>query len=153
MASAFAVYKLLARIKTDQKLEPLERIVLVLMATKALSRMRELMAGKHVIARNARQHSGFIWADKVVLFAVGVLLSLLALCWLLAFLTIGSLGAEHLWRYMGVQSIEMSLLVGGSLFVMMRGIDFAIGGPTFRLFVASKRRLNSIAAEFYAHHR
>jgi hypothetical protein len=64
----------------------------------------------------------------------------------------GSLGAEHLWKYMGVQSIELSLLIAGSLFVMMRSIDFAIGGPTFRLFVVSKRRLNSIAAELCAHH-
>lgn len=87
-----------------------------------------------------------------MLFAACVLWSLLALCWSLAFLIIGSLGAEHLWKYMGVQSIELSMLVAGLILIVLRGVDFVMGGPTYRLFVASKCYVTSIAAELYAHH-
>jgi hypothetical protein len=110
------------------------------------------MVEKRVIAQNTRGHSGFIWADKAVLFAAGILLSLLALCWSLAFLIIGSLGAKHLWKYMGVQSIELSMLIVGSVLIMIRGVDFVMGGPTYRLFVASKCYVNSVATELYARH-
>ena len=108
---------------------------------------------KQLKAQNTRAHSGFIWADRVVLFAAGVLLSLLALCWSLAFLIIGSLGAKHLWKYMGVQSIALSLLIAGLVLVVLRGVDFVMGGPTYRLFVASKCYVNSIAAELYTRNR
>jgi hypothetical protein len=99
---------------------------------------RELMVVKHVMAQNTREHSGFIWADKAVLIVACAFLSLLAFCWSVAFLTIGSLGAEHLWKYMGVQGIELSMLIAGLVFVVARGVDFVMGGPTYRLFVASK---------------
>jgi hypothetical protein len=108
---------------------------------------------KPVIAQNNRKRSGFIWADKAVLFAACILWSLLALCWSLAFLIVGSLGAKHLWKYMGVQSIELSMLIAGLVLIVLRGVDFVMGGPTYRLFVASKCYVNSIAAELYAHHR
>ena len=108
---------------------------------------------QHIIAQNIREHSGFNWADKAVLFAVCVLWSLLALCWSLAFLIIGSLGAKHLWKYMGVQSIELSMLFAGLVLIVLRGVDFVMGGPTYRLFVPGKRCVNSIAAESCAHRR
>jgi hypothetical protein len=107
---------------------------------------------KHVIAQNAREHSGFIWADKAVLFTACVLLSLLTLCWSIAFLIIGSLGAGHLWKYMGVQSIGLCMLIIGLVLIVLRGFDFVMGGPTYRLFLASKCYVNSIAAKLYAHH-
>lgn len=110
------------------------------------------MVEKHVIAQNTREHSGFIWADKAVLFAAGVLWSLLALCWWLAFLVIGSFGAKHLWKYMGVQSIELSLLIAGLILIVVRGVDFVMGGPTYRIFVEGKCYVNSIAAGLYARH-
>ena len=53
---------------------------------------------------------------------------------------------------MGVQSIELSLLIAGSVLIMIRGVDFVMGGPTYRLFVASKCYVNSVVAELYAHH-
>jgi hypothetical protein len=120
---------------------------------ESLVSVRDLMTGKQVMARNAWQCSGFIWADKVVMFAAGALLSLMAFCWLLAFLIIGGLGAKHLWKYMGVQSIELSVLIAVLILVVMRGVDFAMGGPTYQLFVPGKRCLNSIAAESQTPHR
>ena len=104
------------------------------------------------MTQNTQEHSGFLWADKAVLFVVCAVLFLLAFFWSLAFLAIGSLGAEHLWNYMGVQGIELSMLIAGLVLVVIRGVDFVMGGPTYRLFAASKCYLNSIAAEVYAHH-
>ena len=111
------------------------------------------MAGKNVTARNSEKNSGFIWADKAVLIAVYAFLSLLAFCWSLAFLAIGSLGAMHLWKYFGVQGIELTILVAGLILAVIRGVDFAMGGPTYRLFVAGKCYLHSAAAEWHAHRR
>jgi len=128
------------------------RPALVSMAMKALFQVRELTVEHYVIAQDTREQSGFIWADKVVLFAAGVLLSLLALCWSLAFIIIGSLGARHLWKYMGVQSIALSLLFAALVLIVLRGIDFVMGGQTYRHFVARKCCVNSIAAELNAHH-
>jgi hypothetical protein len=96
------------------------------------------MVVNHVMAQNTQEHSGFIWADRVVLIVACAFLALLAFCWSLAFLTIGSLGAEHLWKYMGVQGVELSMFIAGLVFVVTRSVDFVIGGPTYRLFVASK---------------
>jgi len=86
-----------------------------------------------------KEHSGLIRADKVVLFATAAFLALLALCWSIAFLAIGNLGAKHLWNYMGVQGIELSLSVAVLVLIVIRGVDFVAGGSTYRLFVASKR--------------
>lgn len=80
-----------------------------------------------VIAQDTREHPGFIWADKAALFAACVLWFLLALFWLLAFLIIGSLGAKHLWNYMGVKSIALSLLFAGLVLIVLRGVDFVMG--------------------------
>jgi len=125
---------------------------LVPMAMKTLFQVRELTVEQYVIAQDTREHSGFIWADKAVLFAACVLWALLALFWSLAFLIIGSLGAKHLWNYMGFQSIALSLLFAGLVLIVLRGVDFVMGGTTYRLFVASKCCVNSIVAELYAHH-
>ena len=92
-----------------------------------------------------QKHPGFIWADKVALFTAGGLLSLLAFCWSIAFMAIGSQGAEHLWDYLGVPGIELSLLIAGLFLVVTRGIDFASGGPTYQLFVSARRYLSAPA--------
>jgi hypothetical protein len=94
------------------------------------------------MAQNTEENSGFIWADKAALIVACAFLSLLAFCWSLAFLTIGSLGTKHLLKYMGVQGIELSMLIAGLVLVVTRGVDFVMGGPTYRLFVASKCYLN-----------
>ncbi len=104
----------------------------------ALFQVKELTVEHYVIAPDTRDHPGFIWADKAVLFAACVLWSLLALFWSLAFFVIGSLGAKHLWNYMGVQSIALSLVFAGLVLIVLRGVDFVIGGTTYRLFAASK---------------
>jgi hypothetical protein len=63
---------------------------------------------------------------------------------------IGRQGAEHLWKYLGVRGIELSLLAAGLILVVIRGVDFASGGPTYRLFVAAKRHVNAAAAAWRA---
>ena len=143
----------LARIKTDQDATRGEANCFGPMAMNALFQVSELTVEQSVIAQDIREHPGFFWADKVVLFAACVLWFLLALFWLLAFLIIGSLGAKHLWNYMGVQSIALSLLFAGLVLIVLRGIDFVMGGPTYRHFVASKCCVNSIAAELHARNR
>ena len=115
----------------------MKSIVLVPMAMNALFQVRELTVEQYVIAQNTREHSGFIWADKAVLFAACVLWFLLALFWLLAFLIIGSLGAKHLWKYMGVQSIALSLLFAGLILIVLRGVDFVMGWLSSRPHSAS----------------
>ena len=105
--------------------------------------------GKHVMKPNVEerpQSSRFIWADKVALFVACAFLALLALCWSLAFLAIGSLGARHLWGYMGIRGFELGLLVAGSAWVVMRSVDLMTGGSTYRLFAQCADKLNSIAA-------
>ena len=92
------------------------------------------------------QSSRFIWADKVALFVACAFLALLALCWSLAFLAIGSLGARHLWGYMGIRGFELGLLVAGSAWVVMRSVDLMTGGSTYRLLAQCAEKLNSIAA-------
>jgi hypothetical protein len=52
---------------------------------------------------------------------------------------------------MGVQGIELSLLVAVLVLLALRGVDFVAGGSTYRLFVGCKRYVNSTAAEIYAH--
>ena len=94
------------------------------------------------MAQNTEEHSGFIWGDKAALIVACAFLSLLAFCWSVAFLTIGSLGTKHLWKYMGIQGIELSMLIAVLVLVATRGVDFVMGGPTYRLFMASKCYLN-----------
>ena len=97
--------------------------------------------------------SKFIWADKAALLVACAFLSLLAFCWSLVFLAVGSLGARHLWGYMGIRGFELGLLVAGSAWVVMRSADLMTGGSTYRLFAQCTESLNSIAAKFLAHHR
>jgi len=87
----------------------------------------------------------FIWADKAALFAALAFLSLLAFFWLLVFLVVGSLGANHLWRHIGIQGIELVLLVAGSAWVVMRGADFIASGSIYRHF--AERSTEVITAE------
>jgi len=95
----------------------------------------------------------FIWADKAALLAACTFLSLLAFCWSLAFLAVGSLGARHLWGYMGVRGFDLGLLAAGSAWVVMRSADLMTGGSTYRLFAQCAENLNSIAAKFLTHLR
>ena len=95
----------------------------------------------------------FIWADKVTVFAVCAFLFLSAFFWSVAFLAIGSMGARHLWRYMGAREFELGLLVTGLVCVVMRSADFVGSGPTYRFFVEGAGNLKSIAVKSLAHHR
>jgi hypothetical protein len=90
--------------------------------------------------------STFIWADKAALLVACAFLSLLAFCWSLAFLALGSLGARHLWGYMGVRGFELGLLVAGSAWVVMRSADLMTGGSTYQLFAQCAENLNIISS-------
>ena len=81
------------------------------------------------------QFTKLMWADKTALFAACALLSILTFLWSLAFLAIGSAGAKHLWRDLGFQGFELGLLIASSIWIVMRGVDFMIGGSTYRLFL------------------
>ena len=75
----------------------------------------------------------FNWADKVALvFAV---LSGLAWAgfWSSAFLIIGDGGARHLWSHLGIVGTNIILLALMFTWIVMRAVDFAGGGATFRL--------------------
>jgi len=63
-----------------------------------------------------------IWADKATSVAILFFLSLLALCWSIAFLTVGSLGARHLWSYMGVQGVVLVVVVPASVLLLARAL-------------------------------
>jgi hypothetical protein len=114
------------------------------------------MLGKNVMKLNFEKRSRpprFIWADKAALLVACAFLSLLAFCWSLVFLAVGSLGARHLWGYLGIRGFELCLLVAGSAWFVMRSADLMTGGSTYRLFAQCAENLNCIAAKFLAHHR
>jgi hypothetical protein len=72
------------------------------------------------VIQNPETQFRIIWADKAMSLAILVFLSLLALCWSIAFLVIGSLGARHLWSYMGVQGVMLAVLVPASVLLLVR---------------------------------
>ncbi len=77
----------------------------------------------------------FIWADKAALAAAVGILLILALIWVLALIAAGTAGAIHVLGGIGVWGVELDLLIAGSLWAFLRAIDFAIHGPTYRLFM------------------
>jgi hypothetical protein len=78
--------------------------------------------------------TGFIWADKAALLLGFLLSSVLLYLWSLAFLVVGSLGAEHLWSKFGILGVKLEILTVGSAWIVMRVTDFFAGGSTYRLY-------------------
>jgi hypothetical protein len=75
----------------------------------------------------------FTWTDKVAV-AVGFgLLALVVFAWLLAVITIGGPGAQHILRKWGASGLALDALITTSLWVVLQGIDFAARG-LHRLF-------------------
>jgi len=70
-----------------------------------------------------------IRADKATLVAIVFFLSLLALCWSLAFLTIGGLGTKHLWNYMGAQGVALAILIPALILIFARAVNFLWENP------------------------
>jgi hypothetical protein len=61
--------------------------------------------------------SAYALVEKGAVVLTLALVAALALVWLLAFFTIGSLGTSHLWEYFGVQGFAWLIFVGlGGLF-------------------------------------
>ena len=85
------------------------------------------------MVQNTERSFRVIWADKAALIVILFFLSLLALCWSLAFLTIGRLGTNHLWNYMGVRGIELAVLPPVLILVLARIVVFLSGGLTLAL--------------------
>ena len=82
------------------------------------------------MVQNTGKEFEIIWADKAALAAILFFLSVLALCWSLAFLTVGRLGTNHLWHYMGAQGIELAVLIPVLILVVARIVIFLSGGST-----------------------
>jgi hypothetical protein len=90
-----------------------------------------LVDGKYAM-KIEQQFVRFTWAEKAALFTAGAFLALWALFWSLAVLAIGSLGAGHLWKYMGVHGLELVLLIAGLVWITMRSVDFMKDNSTNR---------------------
>jgi len=70
----------------------------------------------------------FTWTDKVALGLGFAVLALFAFLWLLAVVTIGGAGAQHMLKMDGLRGIEFSLLITAALWVALQGIDFVARG-------------------------
>jgi hypothetical protein len=87
--------------------------------------------------------SNIIWADKVTLGLALFSALLLAALWLVAFAIIGGSGAQHLWARYGAMSIGLALLGLMASWLVLRALDFAAGGSTYRL---TARTAQAVAA-------
>jgi hypothetical protein len=77
--------------------------------------------------RDYLRSARLIWADKFALMA-GLLFSFLLLfLWSLAFLAVGSLGAKHMWGSFGIQGVGLEILMVGTIWFILRTIDFSLG--------------------------
>jgi hypothetical protein len=85
---------------------------------------------RNAMMQNTGKKFEIIWADKAALIAILFFLSLLALCWSLAFLAIGGLGTKHLWNYMGAQGVALAILIPVLILVFARTVDFLSDSPT-----------------------
>jgi hypothetical protein len=107
-----------------------------------------IATGPNVMIQNVQDYfrtAGFIWADKIALL-VGLLFSLLLLLlWSLAFFLVGSLGAKHMWGSFGVQGVGLTILIVGTIWLMMRVTDLFIAGsprPHSMSAIGAKRTLD-----------
>ena len=94
----------------------------------------------------------YIWADKAALFLACAFILLFACFWSFAFFAVGDPGARHLWSYMGVRGLELGLLGVEAIWLVMRGVDFLVGGSAYGLLAKGAGHVNSIAVKWWAHH-
>ncbi|HEY5337595.1 MAG TPA: hypothetical protein VIJ85_05285, partial [Rhizomicrobium sp.] len=99
---------------------------------------------------NGRHRALFIWADKIALFVALAFFLILFLLWLLAFIVAGSAGANHVLSNMGVSGIELDLLIAGSIWAVLRSIDFLARG-LYRLLAASRRKKTMLPGKGLVH--
>jgi hypothetical protein len=75
-----------------------------------------------------------IWADKIVLWLVALLLAVAAFAWAMVAIGAGAMGADHVLASVGRDGvIELGALVL-ALWATLRGLDFVAHGSTYRLF-------------------
>ncbi len=90
----------------------------------------------------------FIWADKTALAVAFGFFLLLALLWVLALIATGPAGATHVLDGIGVWGVELDLLIAGSLWAVLRAVDFVLRGPTYRLFTKRPERQQALQPAF-----
>ena len=99
------------------------------------------------MTEDAKSLSGFIWADKVALLFALLSGLVWAAFWGVAFLAIGDSGAKHLWLHLGLVWTNILLLALMSAWLVMRAVDFAAGGATYRLLAQNAPGLEAWIAK------
>ena len=87
-----------------------------------------------------------IWADKIALLFGALFSSLLLSFWLLAFLIVGTAGAEHLWRTLGFLGFGLDILITGLVWLVMRTADYLAGGGARTAFRSGGRLLRVLVS-------
>lgn len=85
------------------------------------------------MAESNNCNSRLIWADKAILAFAFFAALLWAAFWFSAFMVIGDLGSYYLWVHLGIIGTKVGILVLMSAWLILRTIDFAFGGSTYRL--------------------
>ena len=93
-----------------------------------------------------RQTSSFIWADRLAAGSAVAASLLWAAFWMVAYAVIGGDGGKHLWYALGVSGTEKGALAIMSLWIVLRGVDLAAGGATYRLSIQCAKVLKQALA-------
>lgn len=84
--------------------------------------------------RNASTNLRLIWAEKIVLWLVALMLAVAAFAWVLVAIAAGPTGADHVLASVGLDgAVELGALAV-ALWATFRALDFIAHGSTYRLF-------------------
>ena len=84
--------------------------------------------------QNIRNHLHFIWADKIAVWLVILVVALAAVGWVLVAVAAGVMGANHVVASLGFNGGPIVITLA-SVWALLRAIDFIAKGSTYRLFV------------------
>jgi hypothetical protein len=85
-----------------------------------------------------------IWADKIVLWLAILMAAMAAFAWVLIGVAAGPMGANHVLASVGTGgTLEIAALLL-TLWAILRALDFAAGGATYKLFHALPARDESV---------
>lgn len=87
--------------------------------------------------RNTSNNLRLIWADKLALWLVALIVALAAFAWIMVAIGAGPMGADHVLASVGVDgAVELGALLL-ALWATFRALDFVAHGSTYRLFHAA----------------
>jgi hypothetical protein len=86
--------------------------------------------------RNTSNNLRLIWADKIVLSLAVLIAVIPAIGWGLVALATGAMGANHVLASIGTEGALDVIAVLLAVWAMLRALDFAAGGATYKLFHA-----------------